>query len=667
MKHLFTLLSGMIVASSSFAINLPPLNPETSFTPVRQAESRFKGMRAPAKETAATLPSDLWGFNCEPYTWLTPSANGCTDFGALTEFSGSIATALAGKKITKLGMVSPVLMNGGTLDLTLYITYDPEDEAIAEIPITTSGCPVTPDGYIDEITYDYAELPEPITIEEGTPFYVGIKASSIPPYTYPVSVDYVPYNGVGMIMKSNASNGDWYDYTGNYGCACFYIGLDEGPENMVRMMDFAVPTQGNLGETFNTSALVINLGRNDVESATFNIRVGEQDEVELTATGDALQTWNGSALVGGSLRAGLQGYIDIKDIPLTTAGQLDVLGQFVKVNGEPNGWENSIYSGSILVMEPGSGFPRTVVVEEGTGTWCGWCPRGIVMMEYLAEKYPDTFARIAIHSGDQMQDAACVSVLEYLGIPGYPFMFIDRTIGDDPGVTGYFDEIAANNPPAILGVSELSGKYDSEGNVGITSSVTFTFRTDNSEGRYRMSYYITEDNVGPYNQTNKYAGGGYGKMGGWETKGSQVETIYNEVARVLVGDITGIENSIPQRQLNADRPYPYYTECKLAKVTTNPYYLTAFIIDNNTGAVVNAKQVTLEYEEESGLTDAAASKLAVRGINGAVEFAGEYTSVAIYNVAGQLVATAAGESTVALPAGLYIIKADNKVSKVIVK
>lgn len=659
MKHLFTLLSGMIVASSSFAINLPPLNPETSFTPVRQAESRFKGMRAPAKETAATLPSDLWGFNCEPYTWLTPSANGCTDFGALTEFSGSIATALAGKKITKLGMVSPVLMNGGTLDLTLYITYDPEDEAIAEIPITTSGCPVTPDGYIDEITYDYAELPEPITIEEGTPFYVGIKASSIPPYTYPVSVDYVPYNGVGMIMKSNASNGDWYDYTGNYGCACFYIGLDEGPENMVRMMDFAVPTQGNLGETFNTSALVINLGRNDVESATFNIRVGEQDEVELTATGDALQTWNGSALVGGSLRAGLQGYIDIKDIPLTTAGQLDVLGQFVKVNGEPNGWENSIYSGSILVMEPGSGFPRTVVVEEGTGTWCGWCVRGYVGMEYMAEKYGNegNYIGIAVHSGDEMEVASYSPMVdEYFS--GFPMAMVNRSEDIDPNSedleAAYIDMIALPTYATIdLNIDAIEGNE-----LKVTSTSEFALSENCA-----VAYVIKEDKVGPYTQANYYSGGGNGPMDGFESKPSKVKLMYNEVARSIT-DAFGIEGSLPSSPVVGEK-YTNTVTLPLGNVKdVINAWVVAMIINQSNGTIINATQLSLAPDAVKSINDNAVTNIYTS--KGTISLNGS-SAATVYTLDGAKVANIAANGSVNVAPGIYLVRTIDKAVKLIVK
>ena len=44
-------------------------------------------------------------------------------------------------------------------------------------------------------------------------------------------------------------------------------------------------------------------------------------------------------------------------------------------------------------------YDRVTVVEEGTGTWCGWCVRGIVALEYMRENYPDKFIGIGVHYG----------------------------------------------------------------------------------------------------------------------------------------------------------------------------------------------------------------------------------------------------------------------------
>lgn len=48
-------------------------------------------------------------------------------------------------------------------------------------------------------------------------------------------------------------------------------------------------------------------------------------------------------------------------------------------------------------------YPRRMVMEEATATWCGWCPQGIVAIDGLKRDFPDNFLAIAIHgNGDKM-------------------------------------------------------------------------------------------------------------------------------------------------------------------------------------------------------------------------------------------------------------------------
>ena len=73
--------------------------------------------------------------------------------------------------------------------------------------------------------------------------------------------------------------------------------------------------------------------------------------------------------------------------------------------GKPNGVEdnspaNNTLTTTLTVLDYAPS--RRVVGEEGTGTWCGWCVRGHVFMDYMDEKYPDTWIGIAVHNGDPM-------------------------------------------------------------------------------------------------------------------------------------------------------------------------------------------------------------------------------------------------------------------------
>lgn len=65
------------------------------------------------------------------------------------------------------------------------------------------------------------------------------------------------------------------------------------------------------------------------------------------------------------------------------------------------------------------------IFEEYTGLWCGWCPRGYVGLERMAEEYPD-FIGVAIHNDDDM---TIIYSSEYPNIvSGLPCGWMDRTV-----------------------------------------------------------------------------------------------------------------------------------------------------------------------------------------------------------------------------------------------
>ena len=55
---------------------------------------------------------------------------------------------------------------------------------------------------------------------------------------------------------------------------------------------------------------------------------------------------------------------------------------------------------SALAFQP----TKRIVFEEGTGTWCQWCPRGAVFMDSIHNAYPTTALTIAVHNGDPMTE-----------------------------------------------------------------------------------------------------------------------------------------------------------------------------------------------------------------------------------------------------------------------
>jgi hypothetical protein len=57
-----------------------------------------------------------------------------------------------------------------------------------------------------------------------------------------------------------------------------------------------------------------------------------------------------------------------------------------KVNGKDDELTcNNTVEASFSAVKPAD--HRKVLLEEGTGTWCGWCPRGAVFLKAISPAY----------------------------------------------------------------------------------------------------------------------------------------------------------------------------------------------------------------------------------------------------------------------------------------
>ncbi len=148
---------------------------------------------------------------------------------------------------------------------------------------------------------------------------------------------------------------------------------------------------------------------------------------------------------------------------------------------------------------------KTVVGEEKTGTWCGWCPRGAVGLSSMAST--SNFIGIAVHNSDPMAVTAYDNGTDAIpGFTGYPYGGVDRVIGGDPST---FNSMHATRETEIVpcDVKNIVGIYNQA-----TSQITVSADAEfygNISGNYRMSCVLVEDDVtgtgSSWDQTNYYS------------------------------------------------------------------------------------------------------------------------------------------------------------------
>ena len=79
-------------------------------------------------------------------------------------------------------------------------------------------------------------------------------------------------------------------------------------------------------------------------------------------------------------------------------------------------------------------YQANVLVEDYTGTWCGWCPRVSEAIRLLKLE-SDKISVVAIHVGDNMEIAAANTLTSTFGVNSYPHVKLNRNSqwgGDQP-------------------------------------------------------------------------------------------------------------------------------------------------------------------------------------------------------------------------------------------
>ncbi|MFM2213368.1 MAG: hypothetical protein RL427_631 [Bacteroidota bacterium] len=239
---------------------------------------------------------------------------------------------------------------------------------------------------------------------------------------------------------------------------------------------------------------------------------------------------------------------------------------------------------------------KRVLFEEGTGTWCGWCPRGAVAMAYMDTTYPNEFIGVAVHNQDPMM------IDEYdagAGFSSFPGMNVDRVVkGADVSQTAMTSNLNTRKVLTTPVSLETNGAVNGS---EVTINAFATFRTVFTNANYRLGVIITEDNVSDaadtgYNQTNYYAANANGIMGGYEALANPVpaaDMVYNHVGRDLVGGYDGQADSVPSSI--TDGQVVNYTFNYSVPSTSNidNMHGVLVLIDQQTGEVVNSKSFEL--------------------------------------------------------------------------
>lgn len=271
------------------------------------------------------------------------------------------------------------------------------------------------------------------------------------------------------------------------------------------------------------------------------------------------------------------------------------------IDGKPDAVPFNSWGEVNLSLKPTTYFPRRIVMEEATGTWCGWCPRGMMTIEQMKKKYPDNFIAIAIHNDYEMQVGNSYNPFLDM-VESYPSAYINRKDWIDPLPFDIEDMKDKGEAKVTSQARCLSAKE-----VEVESETVFGF-SDSETVEYRLAYVVTEDNVGPYMQNNAYSNPSAEDnpddlMNWWVHQDSRVTMTFNEVAREIF-DYNGVEGLLPKAVTEGETYKTKYTLTvpDNVKELSNVRIVT-LILDTRTGEILNADLCSLSDIPDTSISN----------------------------------------------------------------
>ena len=617
MKKILLSAFAMLLAVTANAQNLTV---EKLQSPLGVQTEAFGAHKAPAKANIAANQRLVGYFNTDD----------CDNYLGATSITGNNKVAIVltsndlapyyGKKIagvrfnlgqgeTSTGVfVENVKINNGTItENTAIVTSDKSVTSAAGAKNTGEWHEVMFDNKVEINSSFEALLVGYCYKQKSNNYPIGVSSKVEGPF-------YVFAN----IPASNGGNGEnWYQInSGGYGLSIQLIVEGDFAPNAVQPLDFGdvVVTKG---KSKNVAVSLFNLG-SKLSSIDYTIaldgKAGAEQHLDF----------------GKDYGVGGTHTVEIPFAADSKIGTSTVTLTITKVNGVENANATKTATGTLYTVE--REFVKRSVVEEGTGTDCGYCPRGHVVMHNMHNLYGDQFIGIALHQRSSTDPMYNVSY--NLGFKNFPQCMVNRSNGFlDP-----YDQMpavlkASLNEIALAEVTVAGTFTDEDTKVNATASVESLVAGD-----YDIAFMLTADGLTgkttSWKQQNYFSKGHSGNPYKskssmpediqflWDKGSSYVET-YNDVlissSYVSDKNKATLPTLVANGTVSSEYTLKMPTKTGLKKaLKLDQIYVVAMLLDKTSGKIINAgkARVTGSTGIEDVTTGTEATVVARYTVNG---------------------------------------------------
>lgn len=416
-------------------------------------------------------------------------------------------------------------------------------------------------------------------------------------YTIPVTDDDEPMMmtndkmGGGLWLHTTAAYRDWVDMS-SLGCPDIELILDGQQVNAATIIVPAY-TYAKKNEPIYVNAKIYNHGRASLSSFNYTYEINGVTKEASLKTSIPADHWGRSRDLVLELD------------PIAEAGNYPLTVTVTAVNGSENQDVVPTHEGMVNIMDF---VPvHRALVEEYTGTWCGWCTRGLVAMRMLAETYGDDFIGVAYHNSDPME----VTTSYPSPVQGFPSAFVDRYYDVDPYYgyesVGFGMKDLVDYVMSQLAVVDLNVKAEwaDEGKNELKATVESNFVMNATGSDYGIEVMLVEDDMyGPagtdWDQHNYYADmadqyASEPNLGPLcELPGTIEGYHFNDVLVATSGVVDEslpesiVANTVNNFEYSFDVNNIYNTSYEPFIQNKEKLHVVAIVVDKSTGQVINA-------------------------------------------------------------------------------
>ena len=299
-----------------------------------------------------------------------------------------------------------------------------------------------------------------------------------------------------------------------------------------------------------------------------------------------------------------------------TVGENDKTFTLTKVNGVANECttENLKAVGKLITVTK---KPKVCpVIEEATGTWCGWCSRGIPSLALINKVYKGDVITMAVHgggSGDPMIiDNYVLNTSAYPSCSVNRSTFVDPYYGSNGKPFGIQREIEAARRDYVPAGIEMEAEWASDAKQVINVKTTTTFVEDIANANYGIGYVLVANglkgNTPEWYQSNYYSGSSV-KDEVLEpltkSESKMTDVTFNHIPVAAYEPFEGIEGSLPvtiTKDVALTHNYQIDITANTRIQDKEKLSVVALLIDKTDSKIVNAAQFKFYQDDESGET-----------------------------------------------------------------